>query len=159
MSRHMLSLSHEQLTSFDLDAFVSPGYALNQHHRETFTTRFPKASSRWLSHYAVHPASHGADDARAMSMAASVGSSAPPLTSASPARSVRLTMASEAAPATIRPASSCWRWPPTWISTSIMPTSAAICTKRTRAAATGSWPACTTMSPARMTLSLPLPRR
>ncbi len=24
--------------------------ALNQHNRETFTTPFPKASSRWLSH-------------------------------------------------------------------------------------------------------------
>jgi hypothetical protein len=50
MSRHMLSLSHEQLTAFDLDAFVSHAHALNQHHRETFTTPFPKAPSRWLSH-------------------------------------------------------------------------------------------------------------
>ena len=51
MSRHSISLSREQLTSFDLDAFVSHANALNQHHRETFTTPFPKSSSRWLSHY------------------------------------------------------------------------------------------------------------
>jgi hypothetical protein len=55
MSRHMLSLSREQLTSFDLEAFVVQADALNQHHRETFTTRFPKAPSRWLSHYAFIP--------------------------------------------------------------------------------------------------------
>ena len=57
MSRHILSLSHEQLTAFDLDALVAHAEALNQHHRETFTTPFPKAPSRWLSHYefAPHP--------------------------------------------------------------------------------------------------------
>ena len=55
MSRHMLSLSREQLTSFDLEAFVTQADALNQHHRETFTTRFPKVPSRWLSHYAFTP--------------------------------------------------------------------------------------------------------
>jgi hypothetical protein len=55
MSRHMLSLSREQLTSFDLEAFVIQTDALNQHHRETFTARFPKAPSRWLSHYAFTP--------------------------------------------------------------------------------------------------------
>jgi hypothetical protein len=55
MSRHMLSLSHEQLTSFDLDAFVTHADALNQYHGETFTTLFPKAPSRWLSHYAFTP--------------------------------------------------------------------------------------------------------
>src|SRR5207253_10641968 len=33
-------------------SFVTQADALNQHHRETFTTRFPKAPSRWLSHYA-----------------------------------------------------------------------------------------------------------
>ena len=31
MSRHILSLSHEQLTSFNLDAFVAHAAALNQH--------------------------------------------------------------------------------------------------------------------------------
>jgi hypothetical protein len=55
MSRHMLSLSHEQLTSFDLDAFVAHADALNQHNREAFTTPFPKAPSRWLSHYEFTP--------------------------------------------------------------------------------------------------------
>ena len=33
MNRHMLSLSREQLTSFDLEAFVTQAKALNQHHR------------------------------------------------------------------------------------------------------------------------------
>ena len=55
MSRHMLSLSHEPLTSFDLKAFVTQADALNQHHRETFTTRCPKVPSRWLSHDAFTP--------------------------------------------------------------------------------------------------------
>ena len=55
MSRHMLSLSHAQLTSLNLEAFVTQADALNQHHRETFTTRFPKAPSRWLSHDAFTP--------------------------------------------------------------------------------------------------------
>jgi len=55
MNRHLQSLSHEQLTSFDLEAFVTQAAALNQPHRETFTTRFPKVPSRWLSHYAFTP--------------------------------------------------------------------------------------------------------
>ena len=55
MNRHILSLSREQLTSFDLEAFVTQANALNQHHRETFTTRFPKVPSRWLSHDAFTP--------------------------------------------------------------------------------------------------------
>jgi hypothetical protein len=55
MSRHILSLCHEQLTSFDLDAFVAHADALNQRNREVFTTPFPKAPSRWLSHYAFTP--------------------------------------------------------------------------------------------------------
>ena len=55
MNRHMLSLSHEQLTAFDLDAFVAHADALNQHNREAFTTPFPKAPSRWLSHYEFTP--------------------------------------------------------------------------------------------------------
>ncbi len=46
MSRHMLSLYHEQRTSCDLDAFVAHADALNQRHREVFTTPFPKAPSR-----------------------------------------------------------------------------------------------------------------
>jgi hypothetical protein len=55
MSRHILSLSHDQLTAFDLDAFVAHAEALNQHNRATFTTPFPKAPSRWLSHSAFTP--------------------------------------------------------------------------------------------------------
>ncbi len=55
MSRHILSRSYEQLTTFDLDAFVAHAEALNQHHRDTFTTPFPKAPSRWLSHYEFAP--------------------------------------------------------------------------------------------------------
>ena len=50
MRRHILSLSHEQRTAFALDALVSHANALNQPHRETCTTPFPKAPSRWLSH-------------------------------------------------------------------------------------------------------------
>ena len=55
MSRHSIALAREQLTSLDLDAFVSHATTLNQHPRETFTTPFPKASSRWLSHYQCTP--------------------------------------------------------------------------------------------------------
>lgn len=55
MSRHILSLSPDQLTAFDLDAFVAHAEALNQHNRNTFTTPFPKDPSRWLSHYAFTP--------------------------------------------------------------------------------------------------------
>jgi hypothetical protein len=57
MSRHILALSPEQLTAFDLDAFVAHAALLNQHNRETFTTPFPKAPSRWLSHYQFSPQS------------------------------------------------------------------------------------------------------
>jgi len=55
MSRHILSLSPEQLMAFDLDAFVAHAERLNQQNRETFTTPFPKAPSRWLSHYQFRP--------------------------------------------------------------------------------------------------------
>jgi len=57
MSRHILSLSHDQLTACDLDAFVAHAEALNQHNRDTFTTPLPKAPSRWLSHdqFIPHP--------------------------------------------------------------------------------------------------------
>jgi hypothetical protein len=55
MSRSILSLSLEQLTSFDLEAFVSHANALNQQHLESFTTPFPKTPSRWLSHYQFTP--------------------------------------------------------------------------------------------------------
>ncbi len=55
MSRHLLSLAHDQLMPFDLEVFVSHADALNQHHLETFTTPFPKVPSRWLSHYQFTP--------------------------------------------------------------------------------------------------------
>ena len=55
MSRHSIALAREQLTALDLDAFVSHAATLNQHHGTTFTTPFPKVSSRWLSHYQFTP--------------------------------------------------------------------------------------------------------
>ena len=55
MSRHILSLSNEQLTAFDLDALITQAEVFNQHHREAFTAPFPKAPSRWLSHYEFTP--------------------------------------------------------------------------------------------------------
>ena len=55
MSRHILSISPDQLTAFDLDAFIAHAELLNQHNRGTFTTLFPKAPSRWLSHYQFCP--------------------------------------------------------------------------------------------------------
>jgi hypothetical protein len=64
MSRSIITLSPEQLTSFDLDAFVAHADALNQHHHAIFKMPFPKAPSRWLSHYqftprAIMPTSEG----------------------------------------------------------------------------------------------------
>ena len=55
MSRHILSLSDEQLTTFDLDALIAQAEVFNQHNRETFTKPFPKAPSRWLSYYEFIP--------------------------------------------------------------------------------------------------------
>jgi hypothetical protein len=55
MSRSILALSPEQLTSFDLETFMTHAKALNQKHLEACTTPFPKAPSRWLSHYAFIP--------------------------------------------------------------------------------------------------------
>jgi hypothetical protein len=55
MSRHLLSLSPDQRTACDLDAFVAHAEARNQHNRTTFTTPFPKDPSRWLSHDAFTP--------------------------------------------------------------------------------------------------------
>ena len=55
MSRHILSLSPDQLTAFDLNAFVAHAEALNQQNRDTFTPPFPKDPSRWLSHYEFTP--------------------------------------------------------------------------------------------------------
>src|SRR5215831_2892379 len=55
MSQHILSLSHEQRTFFALEAFMIHAEALNQHHLEACPTPFPKAPSRWLSHYQFTP--------------------------------------------------------------------------------------------------------
>jgi hypothetical protein len=55
MSRPIIALSHEQRTSLDLDAFMIHADALNQHHREAFTTPFPKAPGRWLAPYHFPP--------------------------------------------------------------------------------------------------------
>ena len=55
LSRHILSLSHEQLTACDLNAFVAHADALTQLHCTTCTTLFPKAPSRWLSHDPCRP--------------------------------------------------------------------------------------------------------
>src|SRR5712691_8545106 len=85
-----------------------------------------------------------------MSTVASVGSSALPWTSASPAPCVRLLMAPEADAATTRPVSSCSKWPLKWISILITPSSVAICTIAIRAVATGSSPASMTPFRARM---------
>jgi hypothetical protein len=57
MSRSIITLSPEQLTSLDLDAFAAHADALNQHHQTIFKTPFPKAPSRWLSHYQFIPRS------------------------------------------------------------------------------------------------------
>jgi hypothetical protein len=55
MSRSILALSPEQLTSFDLETFMTHAKAFNQKHLEACTTPFPKAPSRWLSHYQFSP--------------------------------------------------------------------------------------------------------
>src|SRR2546425_2617630 len=55
MSPPFLALPPDHLTAFDLDAFTPHPHPLNQQNRLTFTTPFPKASSRWLSHYEFTP--------------------------------------------------------------------------------------------------------
>ncbi len=55
MSRKIIPVSHPQLTSLDLEAFVSQAKALNQRNQDIFTTPFPKDSSRWISHYQFQP--------------------------------------------------------------------------------------------------------
>lgn len=55
MNRIIIPVSHPQLTSLHLEAFVSQAEALNQRNQETFTTSFPKHSSRWVSRYPFHP--------------------------------------------------------------------------------------------------------
>lgn len=55
MSRSILALCPDQLTPCDLDALIAHAKALNERTRQTFTTPFPKAASRWLSHYEFTP--------------------------------------------------------------------------------------------------------
>ena len=55
MNRHIIPVSHPQLTSLDLEAFISQAKALNQQNHNAFNTPFPKAPSRWISHYQFHP--------------------------------------------------------------------------------------------------------
>jgi hypothetical protein len=55
MDRKIIPVSHAQLTSLDLDAFVRQTKALNQRNRERFTHPFPKRPSRWISHYQFQP--------------------------------------------------------------------------------------------------------
>jgi hypothetical protein len=55
MNGKIIPVSHSQLTSLDLDAFVRQAKALNQRNREHFTTPFPKRPSRWISHYQFEP--------------------------------------------------------------------------------------------------------
>ncbi|MDH3599084.1 MAG: hypothetical protein OEU26_05525, partial [Candidatus Tectomicrobia bacterium] len=55
MNRKIIPVSHFQLTSLDLEAFISQAEALNQRNQETFATPFPKNPSRWISHYPFHP--------------------------------------------------------------------------------------------------------
>ena len=55
MERKEVPLTLEQLAPFDLDAFIHKATELNQRHALTFTTPFPKAPSRWRSHYHFTP--------------------------------------------------------------------------------------------------------
>jgi len=137
--------------SLDLDAFVAQAEVLNHHNRETFTTPFPKAPSRWISHYEFtsYPIELTPE---VTSRATSVGSLGPPWTAASPARCVPLIMVPEAEAATIRPAWSCSKWPPMWINTSIMPSFVRTSSKRRRDVATGNSPGFMTRFSARSSL-------
>ena len=62
MSRHILSLSHEHLTSFDLEAFVVHAEALNQHHRETLYHALSQGPQPVAFSLSVHTASHRLDE-------------------------------------------------------------------------------------------------
>ncbi len=57
MSRKIITVSREQLTSLNLEAFVAQAAALNQRNREAWTTPFPTAPERWLSHSPFMPRS------------------------------------------------------------------------------------------------------
>jgi hypothetical protein len=55
MSRKELPLPLEHIAPVDLEAFVKEAAKLNQSTLEAFTTPFPKAPARWLSHYQFRP--------------------------------------------------------------------------------------------------------
>jgi len=55
MSRQELSLSVEKIQAFDLESLREKAADLNRRHLETYTTPFPKAPSRWISHYQFEP--------------------------------------------------------------------------------------------------------
>ena len=55
MSRTKLPLSQERIAPLNLEAFVNEAAKLNHRTSETFTTPFPKAPTRWLSHDRFQP--------------------------------------------------------------------------------------------------------
>jgi hypothetical protein len=55
MNRTTLPLSLEQIVPFDLEAFIHEATELNQRNAQRFITPFPKAPSRWRSHYHFTP--------------------------------------------------------------------------------------------------------
>ena len=55
MSRKELSLPIEHIRAFDLERLRENAADLNRRHLEAYTTPFPKAPSRWLSHYQFEP--------------------------------------------------------------------------------------------------------
>lgn len=55
MSRKELPLSAEKIQLFDLENLREKAAELNRKNRETYTTPFPKALSRWLSSYQFEP--------------------------------------------------------------------------------------------------------
>jgi hypothetical protein len=50
MNRKIIPVSYLQLTSLDLEAFVSQVKALNSRNQARFTNPFPKHDSQWMSH-------------------------------------------------------------------------------------------------------------
>ena len=149
MNRKIIPVSHAQLTSLDLEAFVRQANALNQRNRERFTSPFPKCPSRWISHYQFQPRPITFTDQGAVEGGLSwlVGTTL----DFSFARDLcAALMALEGEPATTPPASCFWRSRPKSMATPTMPVSVAIWNKSKRVAATVTWPASTRRSPARI---------
>lgn len=55
MTRNILSLEREKIKPFTLDAIRREATELNQRLQNTYTTPFPKAEYRWISHYWFKP--------------------------------------------------------------------------------------------------------